>query len=66
VRLDARRRLPSVIGVPLRPGLLPTCRPGRPPGHRKRPVHEVDYVLREVHALAMDVYAGDTSWELSQ
>lgn len=28
-------------------------RPGRPPGHRKRPSHEIDDVLRECHALAL-------------
>jgi hypothetical protein len=60
-RLDARRDMARHTQAPLRPSLLPTCRPGRPPGLRKRPVHEVEYILRECHALAMDVYAGDTS-----
>lgn len=32
-------------------------RPGPPPGHRKRPGHEVDELLRECHALA--VYTRD-------
>jgi hypothetical protein len=36
-------------------------RPGRPPGHRKVPVHEVDHVLAECHWLARDVEAHDTS-----
>jgi hypothetical protein len=36
-------------------------RPGRPPGHRKRPVHEVDEVLTECHGLARDALRLDTS-----
>jgi hypothetical protein len=36
-------------------------RPGRPPGHRKRPVHEIDDILRECHALAHDAQREDTS-----
>jgi hypothetical protein len=36
-------------------------RPGRPPGHRKRPVHEVDEVLAECHWLARDAMKPDTS-----
>ena len=36
-------------------------RPGRPPGHRKRPTHEVDEVLAECHWLARDVLKPDTS-----
>jgi hypothetical protein len=36
-------------------------RPGRPPGHRKKPKHEVDLVLKECHALACDVLRQDTS-----
>jgi hypothetical protein len=36
-------------------------RPGRPPGHRKVPTHDVDHVLAECHWLARDVEAHDTS-----
>ena len=37
-------------------------RPGRPPGHRARPRHEVDTILRECHALVLDLRAeADTS-----
>jgi hypothetical protein len=36
-------------------------RPSRPPGYRKKPVHEVDHVLAECHWLARDVEAHDTS-----
>lgn len=36
-------------------------RPGRPPGHRRRPVHEIDHVLAECHGLARYAMAADTS-----
>ena len=36
-------------------------RRGRPPGHRKEPRDEIDWVLRECHALARDALAADTS-----
>ena len=36
-------------------------RPGPPPGHRKKPVHEVDRVLTECHGLAFDAVRPDTS-----
>jgi hypothetical protein len=36
-------------------------RPGPPPGHRKRPIHEVDEVLAECHWLAWDAMKPDTS-----
>ncbi len=29
-------------------------RPGHPPGHRQRPIHEIDDILRECHGLALD------------
>jgi len=39
-----------------------TLRLGHPPGHRKRPVHAVDDLLRECHALALQAgKAPDTS-----
>jgi hypothetical protein len=34
---------------------------GRPPGHRKKPVDEIDFVLNECHSLARDVLRPDTS-----
>ena len=40
---------------------LPPMRPGWPPGHRRRPVHEVDAVLRECHSLAIYAERADTS-----
>jgi hypothetical protein len=47
----------------LRPGLTFTSplRPGRPPGHRRTPLHEVDRILAECHGLARDALAPDTS-----
>lgn len=36
-------------------------RPGHPPGHRRKPVHEVDMVLTECHGLAYDALRPDTS-----
>jgi hypothetical protein len=36
-------------------------RPGRPPGYRRKPVHEVDEVLIECHGLAFDAMRPDTS-----
>ena len=36
-------------------------RPGPPPGHRKRPIHEVDEVLADCHWLAWDALKTDTS-----
>ena len=36
-------------------------RPGHPPGHRRKPVHEVDEVLIECHGLARDAMRPDTS-----
>jgi hypothetical protein len=39
----------------------PPLRPGPPPGHRRTPSHEVDFVLRECHGLAWDALALDTS-----
>jgi hypothetical protein len=55
VRLRARReKVPDLrFKSPLRPG--------RPPGHRRRPVHEIDHVLAECHGLAWDALAPDTS-----
>jgi hypothetical protein len=36
-------------------------RPGRPPGHRKKPTHEVDEILTECHGLACWAMEPDTS-----
>jgi hypothetical protein len=45
----------------LRPIFTSPLRPGAPPGYRRKPIREVDHVLRECHGLAMDALALDTS-----
>jgi hypothetical protein len=55
VRLKAKRE--TVPDLKFR---LP-LRPGRPPGSRRRPVHDVDRVLAECHGLAFDAIKTNTS-----
>jgi hypothetical protein len=55
VRLRARRE--SVPSLRLKSPM----RPGRPPGFRKKPSHDVDHVLVECPALARDSERPDTS-----
>ncbi len=43
------------------PKFTSPLRPGRPPGHRRKSIHEVDEVLKECHALAWDALKPDTS-----
>ncbi len=43
------------------PAFTSPLRPGPPPGHRKKPADEIDFVLKECHALARDALAEDTS-----
>jgi hypothetical protein len=45
----------------INPKFKSPLRPGRPPGHRKKPTHEVDAVLIECHGLAWDALKPDTS-----
>jgi hypothetical protein len=44
-----------------RPRVTSSLRPGPPPGHRKKPTHEVDLILDECHGLAWDAAKLDTS-----
>ena len=44
-----------------KPGRLSPMRPGWPPGHRKRAIHEIDEILRECHSLAVYAQKPDTS-----
>jgi hypothetical protein len=44
-----------------RPKVVSPLRPGPPPGHRKKPSHEVDNILSECHWLALTVPKPDTS-----
>ena len=43
------------------PTFTSPLRPGPPPGHRAKPTAEVDFVLKECHALAWDVVREDSS-----
>jgi hypothetical protein len=45
----------------INPKFKSPLRPGRPPGHRKKPTHEVDEVLIECHGLAWEALKSDTS-----
>jgi hypothetical protein len=56
----ARWRARRDLGLNRSPRFNP-MRPGRPPGYRKRVLHEVDEILRECHALAHDAQRLDTS-----
>ncbi len=44
-----------------KPAFWSPFRPGPPPGHRKEPREEIDFVLRECHGLARDALYEDTS-----
>lgn len=50
-RWKARRDL-ALLGRKV--GRLSPFRPGRPPGHQKRPTHEVDEVLLDCHYFALE------------
>lgn len=50
-RWNARNRLSQSQGR----GRISPLRIGRPPGRRKRPTHLADDILKECHALALDV-----------
>ncbi len=43
------------------PKFISPLRPGRPPGHRKRQIHEVDQVLADCHGIARWAMEPDTS-----
>jgi hypothetical protein len=43
------------------PKFTSPLRPGRPPGHRRKPDHKIDDVLAECHWLAFDAMRSDTS-----
>jgi hypothetical protein len=43
------------------PKFTSPLRPGPPPGHRRKPVHQIDEVLAECHWLAWDAMKPDTS-----
>jgi hypothetical protein len=45
----------------INPKFKSPLRPGRPPGHRRKPTHEVDEILIECHGLAWEALKPDTS-----
>jgi hypothetical protein len=49
-----REKMPS-------PKFKSPLRPGRPPGHRRKPTHEVDEILIECHGVAWEALKPDTS-----
>jgi hypothetical protein len=55
VRLQERRK-----ASPWPKSTMP-LRPGRPPGHRRKPTHEVDEILIECHGVAWEAMKPDTS-----
>ena len=55
VRWKARRRLME------NPKFRSPLRPGKPPGHRDKPKHKIDFVLRDCHGLAFDALREDSS-----
>ncbi|MGB8816314.1 MAG: hypothetical protein WCC66_00140 [Rhizobiaceae bacterium] len=61
-RWRARRTLAQKADAPFRPGRLSPFRPGLPPGHRKRQIHDVDEILLDCHHFALEAWkTQDTS-----
>jgi hypothetical protein len=61
VRLQERRAADPDLAPAVK--FKPPLRPGRPPGYRRKPVHEVDEILADCHWLASQAekYCPDTS-----
>ena len=55
VRWKARRRASE------NPKFSSPLRPGKPSGHRDKPKHKIDFVLRDCHGLAFDALREDSS-----
>ncbi|WP_018689174.1 hypothetical protein [Ahrensia kielensis] len=51
------RQLDKRKTAPAGPRRVPPLRPGLPPGYRSNPAHEVDRILKECHALALQAPA---------
>ncbi|MGL4488642.1 MAG: hypothetical protein ACRCU5_04265 [Rhizobiaceae bacterium] len=52
-RWQARRTLALKSEAPIPSRRLSPFRPGLPPGHRQRAIHEIDEILQECHGLAL-------------
>lgn len=62
VRWQVRRDFMLKREGPWRPIRMSPCRPGLPPGYRKRQLHEVDEILRDCHYFAHEAMSRpDTS-----
>jgi len=55
VRWKARRKAAE------NPKFRSPLRPGKPPGHRDKPKHKIDFVLMDCHGLAFDALREDSS-----
>ncbi len=53
-RWQARQNLALAVKAPFRPMRLSPFRPGPPPGYRRKDLHQVDAVLKDVHYFAQE------------
>ncbi len=59
VRLEERRKATPDLALDVK--FKSPLRPGRPPGYRKKPIHEVDEILADCDDLAWEAMKPDTS-----
>ncbi len=60
-RWYAQRDLLLAAKGPYRPMRMSPFRPGPPPGYRRKDLHQVDAVLKDVHYFAIEAFRADTS-----
>jgi hypothetical protein len=60
-RWRARRDLALASKGPFRPRRMSPFRPGLPPGYRRKDIHQVDAVLKDLHYFARQAGLPDTS-----
>ncbi len=60
-RWRAQRDLLLAAKGPYHPMRMSPFRPGPPPGYRRRDIHQVDAVLKDVHYFAIEAFRADTS-----
>ena len=60
-RWRARRDVLLAANGPYRPMRMSPFRPGPPPGYRRKDIHQVDAVLKDVHYFAQQAGLPDTS-----
>ena len=61
VRWQIRRDQALAVKGPFRPTRLSPFRPGPPPGYRRKDLHQVDAVLKDVHYFAQEACKPDTT-----